>query len=566
MEGSLLQIPGTHWLRRILSAGSLLLTCCIALWLVHLLISGLPTTLPGGYPVPLKSLRKPFLALLFSMGVYLVSGGKERMGKAIATFERATENRFAIWSLFAVYSLLFIWQQITEYLSVEINFLPFSFYDYMLYFLFQGKINYTGHLHGFYHLNNILLLLAPLWYLFRSSFFLVVFHGVLLAAGVLPLYYLAAERFGKIFAWVVAFVYLNHRLLLNLLTMNFTAESFYPLLIFLAILFLNKNLPLYYFSIFLGLMVKEDSFLYFSAWGVYLMLFTRTKREGLLTLVLSLAYITLAVKFFVPWTQGVKDSILEGSIRNFSRFGDSISEIAFTFVERPWLLVQELFYPWEKLRTLFKILSRFLLIPCLSPSLLLVFASVFPLFLNGGENFVGLRFHYSAPVIPLLFFAFLEGLSFLRSHFRMCEQKSFLLALGLALVLLHSGNFYTQRILNEDLRTISFLRSKKIPTEAVVLTHGHLLPYLGYRRDNYYLSWHFEQGKERYPSYHSPDYVYLDLSVNPYPMSEAFVKERIAHLRSKGSRYHMKHQDGTRFFFVRLPVKESKQNGQASLK
>ena len=60
----------------------------------------------------------------------------------------------------------------------------------------------------------------------------------------------------------------------------------------------------------------------------------------------------------------------------------------------------------------------------------------------------------------------------------------------------------------DDLKPIEL--AKHISKESIVTTQGHLLPYLGYRAWNFYLSPQYELRKDTREAYLNPDYYLFD--------------------------------------------------------
>ncbi len=530
----------------------------------YAIASGFPVRL-AGHELHLKSLNAPFvLCLLFVLaGIAMHARRVDLIKTGMRKVESFTSKPRAIWMLFGAAAALFLWQQISLYLSVKIHFLPFSFYDYMLFNFFQGKINYTGLLHGYYHVNNALYLLAPVWYFFQSPLVLVVVYGILAAAAILPLYGIARKRFQEPVApFVIAFVYLNYRYVKNLLQVGFSVEILYPLFIFSALYCAMdaRWLP-YYFFLLLGLSVKEDSFLYFSALGVLLFFLrsdgppSRPWREsnrvhGLATVGISILYIFFIAKIFIPVTG---NTIVRGDLENFQSMAASVSQIVVGILERPLAFFEVLFGSEAKLRTYLMLLSYLAFLPLLSPAALLILVPIFPMYFhNTGRDmdFVDLRFHYSAAVIPFVFIALVFGFSNLYRKVPGMWKNRCLWGGCLILVLLNGGRYRTEKITREDLQSIRW--AKSIPAGANVVTHGHLLPYLGYRPYNYYFAAPWElQTHPLHRTLMNADYYLIDFNVNPYPMNRGYLECKIRQLEGDARYELLRADDGTRFLFKR---------------
>ncbi|MBI4550077.1 MAG: DUF2079 domain-containing protein [Candidatus Omnitrophica bacterium] len=550
----------------------------VALVVVYLIITGFPPEF-AGYTFRLKNIRKPFLLLLTLLlaSWAMHPDRKEKFRAAAGKIQGFVSRPYAIWALFGLYGLLFLWQQLTEFFALEINFIPFEFYDYMLYYFFQGKINFTGLLHDYYHVNNLLYLLAPAWALLKSPMLLVAVYGFLAAAAAVPLFGIARERFHEPLApFTIAFVYLNYRYLQNVMLVNFSIEIFYPLLIFTAVYCaLRGRWKGYYLAVLAGLLVKEDSFLYFSAVGL-LVFFVPVKHavrlpekgktlpepvgypnpripsrrlHGAATVLLSLLYFAFLVKIFIPWTG---NTILEGDIQNFDKYGTTMTEVVTHLARDPAQFGEIFFGSEEKLRSLRKLVDRLLFLPLFSPAAALIAVPVLPLYLHQtgrDADFVEFRFHYAAAVIPFVFLALTFGFSNLYRRVPEKAKQLFLWVCCAALVFANGGHLTTRRINPSHLESIQWAR--RVPETANLVTHGHLLPYVGYRRYNYYFAVPF--GRHEHPArpaYERADYYLIDLNVNPYPMERSWLVGKVKELE-KNPDYALLGWQGDRYLFKR---------------
>lgn len=531
-----------------------------AILLVGAILAGLPIQI-GHWHCKLKNF-KPFFLVFIAASIlsawFSKKNGREGIISLRDKFQTWASEPQALWSLFIVASLFFTWQQITEYLSLQINFLPFSFFDYMLYYYFHGKIHFTGQLHTFYHINNIMFLIAPLWAIFKSSLVLIITYGPLAALGIFPLAGIVRKRFGNAsIAWVIAFIYLNYRYLQNVLQMNFCVEIFYPLFIFCAVNeLLARRWKTYYLFVVLGLLVKEDSFIYFSGIGLLTALTPKNtdgKRcgwfHGAATIILSCAYFIFITKFFIPWTG---NTVLR---ENYHNFGDHISsgaDLIAEYAREPMRVIKIFFGDPAKIRTYLNLLFRVAFLPFFTPAGLLILVPIFPVFAHStgrDTDFYDLHFHYAATVFPFVFIAFVFGFSNLYRKIAARWREIFLWSVLLLLSILNSGHFRTERFTPEDIKSIRW--AKEVPWADNVLTHGHLLPYIGYHEYNYYFAQPWEDPKHpAHLNYVHADYVLLDKHVNPYPWDAAQVERKLTEYQNNPE-YESVMTDGTRTLFKR---------------
>lgn len=531
----------------------------VALFFLYGVATGLPVN-AGEWTYRAKNFKGLILIALSLWALHLTlhpQGPIEGVLRFKRITEHALQHKSVAWILFALFGLLFTWQQVAEYLSLEINFLPFSFYDYMLQYFLHGKIHFTGWLHGFYHHNLILFLLAPLWKVFQSPLLLILSYGFIASACVFPLYAIARERLKDyVTPFVVALVFLNYRYLQNVLLMNFSVEIFFPLCIFSAVYFsIKRKWALFYLFLFLQLLVKEDSFVYGAAISLITFFYrdeansNRSSRRlhATFSLFIAVGYYAFLKLIYSDW---IHSDIMYGNAANYAGHGGSFEAMILKFLKAPWLLFHEYFGSGLKIGVLFKVLSRVAFLPLFTPAIIPFLIALAPLFLHstGQDNdFFELRFYYVAAVLPFIFIATIFGLSnFLRLiSRRWVEWVRW--ALCLLMIALNVGSFRTEKFTSEDIQSIKWAR--EIPP-GVVVTHGHLLPYIGYREQNFYFAEPFALiDHPAHLAYSNPDYISIDLNVNLYPMNRSFFDSEIQKLKSD-SRFKLIKQDRElRFLF-----------------
>jgi len=528
--------------------------------ILYFIIVGKPEPLLwGDFQLGWKTAQRGFkyLGMTFAAFLLVHPNRKAYLTRLESLLTSWGNGSTAIWILTGIYFLLFLAHSVSNYLALEINFLPFSFFDHMLHYLFQGKIHYTGmSLHEFYHVTSIVYLLAPLWLLWKSPLLLVLVHPLILSLAAIPLFYLARHILKNgMLALTIAFTYLNYRFLLNVLTMDFTAVAFYPVLVFSLIFFLTKkNWPLYFVFMFLTFLVKEDGPFYLACLGGFLLVFKKEYRMiGLATLALSISYELFILKALMPITG---NPIAVGNARNYPQYlgaNETPGEVFRYLITHPHMILKEYVVPPEKIKTFFKLLSKLLFIPLFSPWFLVVLGVVFPCFLQGGidQNFMQLKYHYSAPTIAFLFIALIFGFSNLLNWFsQKTWQRWLILSLVLLLVTLNGGNYYRAKVTQDDMKSIELVKSLDKDKEFVIT--GHLFPYIGYKENSLYFSHPLD--REDHPLrdwYMNPGYYVIDLGAKPYPFTLDEMRQKVEALKKRKD-LKLTYEDHRRFVFEKI--------------
>lgn len=550
-----------------LAAVRLILSALIALtaaFLVYAVASGFPPEILG-HTFRMKNAKGPVsLLVLLSLlrAAFTPEGFLPGLQKWQEGVNRWAKKPSSLWLLALTFGVIFTWQQITEYLSIKINFLPFSFYDYMLLNFFKGKIYFTDLLHGYYHANTALFLFAPLWKIFPDALLLILIYGPLAALAAFPLYDLTNNllKENRPAALLTVLVYLNYRYLQNVLQMNFSIEILYPLFFFFAFAAaLRKRWVLYYTAVLLGLCVKEDSFIYYLGFAGLVFFLPdpdagrrlRYKYHGIATAILAAGYYFVLSRFILPM---VGSPILTDVMKNFSGVkeipSDNVMNIALGLLKNPLRIIQIYTDSSEKWATYGELLSRLCFIPLFSPAALIILAPLFPLFLHAtgrDTDFVRLHYHYAAPVLPFVFIAFAFGLSNFLKRIPQAWRGKLIPAVFLALFLLNAGYFRTEKVTEENLKSI--LWAKSLPRSSNPVTHGHLLPYIGYQSRNYYLADPFElTDHPAHEAYMNAEYYLFDKNVNLYPWGEGEIDRKIEALK-QDSRYEIMRSDDKRILF-----------------
>ena len=541
------------FLFKLLSYFCLLVSIVIGCGMLYLVITG-KFSVPSWIAVLLgshkgfKKLRQPalffivfyFLHLILKYGV---RGGLEEARTRIKSF---TDQPYAIWVLGGIYGILYVWQQVNAYLSLEVHFLPFEYYDYMTYWFSRGKWYFTGCLHGFYHLETIMALFVPIWSFLRSPLLFLVAHGLFLSGAAIPLYFIARGVFKESFVpFFIAFVYLNFKYVFHGLEMNFCPEGLYPLTVFLTMFFvIRKNWLGLLAALAVGLLIKEDAPFYFGTLGFYCCLNKSWRPKGLAMIGLSAVWFLVLMYVIGPWSGA--NTRYDDTVDIYAVGTTTFEGTLLYFVTHPFHVLKELFYPWIKTKTLFSFFSKLVFLPLMTPAALTLLPPIGTAMLTRQIQWMTLGYHYALHIVPFAFIALVFGLNNF-SRWLGSKREGGLWLLITMMALLNIGNYSLFPVTSNDLKTIHLARS--IPREGIVLTLGHLLPYIGYREQNIYLSPVVEVGHKK--AFENADYVLLAREVNTYGAGPELVEQKIEEYKNN-PQYKILVDDGTRFLFKRV--------------
>ena len=359
------------------------------------------------------------------------------------------------------------------------------------------------------HVSPIFYLLLPFYALFPSPLTLQIGQAVVVASGLLPLYFLA-RRYGLSYKATacLALIYAGYPVL--------SAGCFYdlhencflvPLLLWLFATFEYGRYPWMYVAAVGVLLVKEDAAVYVLLFAVYLLMVRRQRRHGLFLAGLALGYFAAAVGLLYAFGEGVMASryanLMEGEsgiaglvaalLRNPGFFLTQLFRTSDGDAGK-WLYLLQLLLPLGLVPVLFRRHGRFLL---LAPVLLGLLSTYMYLYDIG--------FQYSFGVAAFLLYLLIMNLT----DFTPLVRRG-LLAFSAAAACLT----FTAHILPELEKTAANYANNRhlysqmdailetVPQEASVTASCMLVPHLAQRAVIYETFYHPQP---------DTDYVVLDM-------------------------------------------------------
>ncbi|MDQ3403182.1 MAG: DUF2079 domain-containing protein [Actinomycetota bacterium] len=262
------------------------------------------------------------------------------------------------------------------------------------------------------HFHPILITLAPFYKVFPSTITLLVAQAVLVAVSAIPVTRLAARRFGTSFGLVVGLAYGLSWGLLSAVDFDFHEIVFaVPLLAFaLERLALEQWTAAVWWSVPLVL-VKEDLPLTVAAIGGYLMLKGRRRLGGSVVLFGMISFV-LIVLVLIP---AFSPDSTYGQAHNLGATAPSgLGDV----VRLAWQAPGRLVLPEIKIETVVALLAPTAFLALFSPMMLLVVPTLLWRFLSVNPNYWGTEFHYSAVLMPIIYFAFLQAMATGESELR----------------------------------------------------------------------------------------------------------------------------------------------------
>jgi uncharacterized membrane protein len=342
------------------------------------------------------------------------------------------------------------------------------------------------------HVDPILAVFAPLWWLWPSEDMLLVAQAIAVALGALPVYWLArehldSERAGLGFA--LAYLLLPAVQWLTLNEFHPVALAT-PLLLF-AFWYLDEDrLAAFAVCAVLAAACKEEIPLVLAGFGIWYALARRRPVAGGAIAAVSLAWAALAIGFVIPhFNSGASSSFYS----RYSEVGGSPRGVLRTAVTHPWRLVSTAF-GHRSVHYLIQLGFPLAVLWALAPLVLVAALPDLTInLLSATPTQTSIHFHYTAGIIPPLMIASVLGAARLRERVRPATIAAVAVAVALvgnyrlgAIPLwreLPGGQSYqatASRISSHDRAALRAVRL--VPAGAVVSVSNSLGAHLSARR------------------------------------------------------------------------------------
>ncbi len=266
------------------------------------------------------------------------------------------------------------------------------------------------------HVDPILVLFAPLYWVWPSPEMLLVAQAVVVALGAVPVFWLGRRWLGDDrLALASAAVYLLYPPLAWA-----TVTEFHPVTLAAPILLLAiwaadaRRYGILAIAATAAALTKEEVGLALVMLGLW-MAVRGARRAGALLAAASAAWVAAALWVIIPAFNHGEDSAFIG---RYSAFGDSAGEVALGAALRPWDVIEVAATP-DRGGYLLALLLPLLALPFAAP--LLALGALPEVLLNVLSNWwpqYSIEFQYVAVVVPFLIAASIAGLARLRRSAR----------------------------------------------------------------------------------------------------------------------------------------------------
>lgn len=258
------------------------------------------------------------------------------------------------------------------------------------------------------HLNPIIYVLVPFYWLGAGPHFLYLVQTLALASGAIPLWLLARERWGN--DWLalgIAVPWLLYPSVQWITWWHFHPETLgVPALLFAWWFAKNEKWRWFALCVVWVFACKEDTGLAVFALGVAVAI-KYNRKAGLLTAGAAIAWFLAAVKVLYPLALGGDAPFYTAQ---YATFGDSMNEIIYNAIRHP-SRVFDLVFKADRIEYYRRMLLPVAFVPFLAPAVLLIaLPTTMVNALNGQGYQHSFKFHYQAFVMCGLFLAVVEAI------------------------------------------------------------------------------------------------------------------------------------------------------------
>jgi uncharacterized membrane protein len=341
------------------------------------------------------------------------------------------------------------------------------------------------------HLHPILIVLAPLYWVWDDVRVLLVAQAALLALAGIPIFLWAREQLGSAVALTFQTAYLVFWAVLGGSIFDFHELAFAaPIVSGALYATLTRRTALLWVFVVLGLLTREDVALTFVGLAFFLAVQRRWKLAAAIG-VLSSAWFGFAFKVAIPAFAG--HSYAHWA---YSRLGPDPASALAHLVAHPIDSVRTFLTPRAKQIALVNLYAPWLGLPVLSPLLLVMLPTLAARFFSDKpSHWAPQGFHYSLMLAPMLAFAAVDTMRRIADRLEGARRRH--VALAVALLVLAAGLYFTFGRIKplDELRRytpperIADIEAclDVIPPDASVAATSALVPHLTHRRSVFVL-------------------------------------------------------------------------------
>ncbi len=257
------------------------------------------------------------------------------------------------------------------------------------------------------HFDPILIIFAPFYRIFPHFSLLLIFQSFIVGLGALAVFLLGTKIIkNELISFLFSLLYLlnfqNQRAVLFDFHSVVLSTSFF---LFAAYFYEIKHYFWFFLFIFLSLLTKEHVGLIVVFFGLYIFIFRKNLKIGLLTSLLGGLFFVITNNWLIPYFR--QDTHF--ALKYFSDFGSSGKEIFISLIKRPELIIEKIISPknygyHQRLiyGNLYSLFSPFIYLIALPEYLINL--------LSKNDNMRSYYFHYQSIIVAFSFYSLIKGL------------------------------------------------------------------------------------------------------------------------------------------------------------
>lgn len=441
------------------------------------------------------------------------------------------------WLIFAFFIIAYIGIVFSfiliKYNNFGYNYMDLGIFNQVFFNSSNGNLYYfTIHPHSYLgdHFNPFLIILLPIYMIFKSPITLLFLQTFIIALCAIPIHLIAKHNLNKIWGLVIPILWLINPITININFFEFHLLPFAMFFLLFSIHFYQKEkFGLFILFIILSLSVREDVFLVVIMFSVLAMIQKRTFKWMLWPALLSLIYFSTTQIIISKYNP-------EGKIKFVPLYnwlgGNSLTEILKNYITHPIKVFLRIFSISNMTMIVYFLIS-FLFVPLISPLFMILALPIFLQYaftqLGGGDLIY--QTHYGAIFMPGLVVAYICSIKSIYDKNENNTKLKKILQKNKELITIYilSGSIFLLFLLSpiqiQDFEKIHYSRNTKnikqeminyIPKNEVVASTYEFLPALSSRPRLYSLNYAYSGYKQlSYIPYELPkDTEYMMINFN----------------------------------------------------
>ncbi len=425
--------------------------------------------------------------------------------------------------LATLFIIIFSLHSLNRHFSFNSHALDLGIHTQAAYLFSQSFSPFSSILHMPYladHFGLIMFFLAQLYRLFPSAATILVLQAVFIGLSSILIYRVAFDKTKSVLlSFLIMLSFLSSPSILSAVNFDFhlATISVFPLSLMLYAWYFKK-IKLYWISLILGILFKEDVQIFIFGLGIYQLIQKQYKQAVITVLFAAMSFYFIKFQIMPFLWPGVENLDIGTSVLPIS---DPLT-LGYLFFIRPTIFSDQIFNSPIKLATIDFIYRQFAFLSLLSPlSWLTVFPALLLRFSSTATHFWTSNFHYNANLTPFLAISAILALKKFRLPFLpiVILLIFFLITGGLAP---NSMIWTTIQNSFQNFSRFSYIKDslKDIPPSAYISAQSPIVSHLANREKIY-----------MFPDVYDAEFIILDKSLSSYPLQKIELDKKITQLK-----------------------------------